>query len=59
MTDVLACLGQHRKELVIEETERIFGVVQVVDDRKVGVLGVQVFLEFFAGFGGEFLQSGD
>jgi hypothetical protein len=59
VTDVLACLGQHRKELVIEETERVLGVVQMVNDSEVGVLGVEVFLEFFAGFGGEFLQSGD
>lgn len=55
MTDVLATLGQHRKELVIEETERVFRIVQVVDDGEVGVFGVKVFFEFFAGFGGQFL----
>lgn len=55
VTDVLATLGQHRKELVIEETERVFRIVQVVDDGEVGVFGVKVFFEFFAGFGGQFL----
>lgn len=59
MTDMLARLGQHCEKLVIEETERVLRVVQVVDYGQAGVLGLEVLFEFFPGLGGEFLWSGD
>jgi hypothetical protein len=58
VADMLARLGQHREKRVVEEAERVLGVVQVVDDGQVGVLGLEVLLEFFPGLGGEFLRRG-
>jgi hypothetical protein len=47
VTDVLAGLGEHAEEFIIEETESVLRVVQVVDHSEVGVFRRQVLLEFF------------